>query len=132
MTRSLAICSVILSSLLAVTASAANPAGSDESRLRSTLDLTPAQVTELTKLRDVQRSAVSPLRLKIRSERSELRSLWRSSHPNRARIQAKMATIDGLRLQVGAAKLDFRFGLHQILNEKQRVRLSDHLAKRPE
>lgn len=94
------------------------------------LGLTTDQVNRLQRMTDEYKSETQPLRTQLRTDLSELATLWTADSPDQSAIRAKLAEVDRTRTQIRNAMVERTFAAMSVLTPAQRTKLRDLVKNR--
>ncbi|MFT5434029.1 MAG: Spy/CpxP family protein refolding chaperone [Myxococcota bacterium] len=94
------------------------------------LGLDAEQEQQVRTLATDKKATVKPLRQKMRTLREQMGSLWEADELDTDAIVALHTEMGQLKSQIGQARLNFRLGMHGVLNAEQRAQMKAQRGKR--
>lgn len=101
-------------------------------QLVTALQLSEAQAGRIKSLAAARKASTAPIKQRLKTQRAELKRLWKADNPNRAAIVAKHEEMSNMRTRLVDAKLTFKQGVASTLSSAQLTRLKTFRAKKAE
>jgi Spy/CpxP family protein refolding chaperone len=95
------------------------------SYLYDKLSLTDQQISQIEKLRDQHLKKMSDYRNELNKLAIDLRTEWRSSNPDRKKIESLTNKMSELRSKMNQDRLNHWFDVYNLLDEKQKEKFRE-------
>lgn len=89
------------------------------------LNLSDQQITQIEKLRDQHLKKMSDYRNELSKLAIDLRSEWRSSNPDKKKIESLQNKMNEIRTKMSQDRLNHWFDIYNLLDEKQKEKFRE-------